>query len=83
MPTGSFKKSINSEKNMKPSSLWTLPKTYHAKGSLTHKQAYYSRNKVNIHPMVIVINRDSLVAISDDLTHDSALVYISPLMALI
>ena len=45
------------------------------------QSAYYSRNQVTNHPMVIVINRageqlrDSIVAISDHLTHDSASVY--------
>ena len=44
------------------------------------QSAYYSRNQVTMHPMVITINqadstiRDSVVVISDDLTHDSCAV---------
>lgn len=44
------------------------------------QSAYYSRNQVTLHPMVITINesdevlRDSVVIVSDDLTHDSSAV---------
>lgn len=45
------------------------------------QSAYYSRNQVTIHPMVVTINtsdgnslRDSVIILSDDLDHDSSAV---------
>jgi hypothetical protein len=44
------------------------------------QSAYYSRTQVTLHPMVVTINnkdgtmRDSVVGISDDLTHDNSAV---------
>ena len=77
-----FKENINSGKRDEAIIVVDFAENFTCQRQSEAQSAYYSRNQVTIHPMVIVINRasgeqlrDSIVAISDDLTHDSASVY--------